>query len=286
MEVKPHILITGANGQLGKSLRDVAGDFPSFTYTFLSREDLPVDDAGKLNEYFALYQPVFLINCAAYTAVDKAEMEKELAYQVNAAATGMLADLCKQHHCRFIHISTDYVFDGSASVPYTEDAATNPQSIYGASKLEGEQEAMSINPESLIIRTSWVYSEHGKNFVKTMIRLMCEKEEINVVNDQQGSPTYAGDLARAILQIINYGKWQPGIYHFSNRGSISWYEFAIAIKEMINSTCQVNPISTKQYPTPARRPAYSVLDTAKITSSFGISPRPWQEGLAACIDRL
>lgn len=293
---KPKILVTGANGQLGKELKELASSYPhpiaiGFEFIFLSRVDLPIHHFEMVRNYFKIYKPDYFINCAAYTAVDRAEQEKDLAMQVNAEAVGVLAAVCKENNCRFIHISTDYVFDGNASTPYKEDSPTNPQSVYGYSKLEGERQVMQLNPDSIIIRTSWVYSEFGKNFVKTMMKLMNEKTEIGVVSDQVGSPTYAADLAEVILQIIKdcgsgTPDWHPGIYHFSNEGIISWYDFAIAIKEITGSNCKVNPIPTSAYPTQAKRPAYSVLDTTKIQNSFGINLKKWKDSLAICIEKI
>ncbi len=279
------VIVTGANGQLGKEFQQLVSSFP-FEFIFLTKDDLSINQPAEVKKIFREHQPQYLINCAAYTAVDKAENEKDIAFQVNAAATGELAAMCKEQHAKFIHISTDYVFDGSATVPYRENDLPNPQGVYGASKSEGEKLAVKNNPESIIIRTSWLYSSYGKNFVKTMMRLMSEKEEINVVNDQFGSPTYAPDLAAAIMQIVSFGKWVPGIYHYSNEGIISWHDFAVAIKELTGSTCKINPITTAQYPTTAKRPAYSVLDKTKIQTTFGISIRGWKDGLAVCIQRL
>lgn len=286
MVTKQKILVTGSNGQLGKELKKIALSFPQFDFIFLSREDLPIHHFEMVRLYFQTYHPQCLINCAAYTAVDRAEQEKDLAFQVNGEAVGVLAAICKEHHCKFIHISTDYVFDGTATVPYKEDSPTNPQSVYGASKLEGEKQALQFNPDSIIIRTSWVYSEFGKNFVKTMLKLLSEKDEINVVDDQVGSPTYAADLAEVILQIISSGNWQPGIYHFSNEGIISWYDFSLVIKEFSNSNCKVNPIPTAEYPTPAKRPAYSVLDNSRIQKTFNVRIKNWKESLAGCLNNL
>ena len=290
---KQKILVTGANGQLGMELRQLASQYPGYDFAFLSREHLRVNDAGSVKQYFKTNHPDYCINCAAYTAVDKAEAEKESAFDINAGAVGILAAVCRTYECLFIHISTDYVFDGTATVPYKEDDPVNPQSVYGASKLEGERQAIKFNPAPIIIRTSWVYSEFGKNFVKTMLRLMSEKEEINVVSDQYGSPTYAADLAQAILQIIGKpappGRGLPpqkGIYHFSNEGVITWYDFAVAIKELSGSPCKINPITTLQYPTPAKRPAYSALDKTKIQQTFGITLKDWKGSLDACIHRL
>ncbi len=292
MVIKQKILVTGANGQLGKELQHLTPLFPQFDFIFLSRADLPIHHFELVRNFFKGYHPQYLINCAAYTAVDRAEQEKDLAFQVNAEAVGVLAAICKENNCHFIHISTDYVFDGTANVPYKEDSPTNPQSVYGASKLEGEKQALQFNPSSFIIRTSWVYSEYGKNFVRTMVKLMKEKEEINVVNDQLGSPTYAADLAEAILQIIvtlpthHSPLTTHGIYHYSNEGIISWYDFALAINELTGSDCKINPISTSQYPTPAKRPAYSVLDKTKIQKAFGIQLKDWKESLARSLENL
>jgi dTDP-4-dehydrorhamnose reductase len=282
----PKILVTGSNGQLGKELKQLAAAWPQYEFIFLGREDLPIHHFEMVRQYFSVYHPAYLINCAAYTAVDRAEQEKDLAMQVNGEAVGVLAAVCKENNCRFIHISTDYVFDGTATSPYREDAATNPQSVYGASKLEGEKQALLLNSESVIIRTSWVYSEFGKNFVKTMLKLMQERQEVKVVNDQIGSPTYAADLAAAILQIIASAEWKPGIYHYSNEGIISWYDFAVAIQEMTGANCQVQPISTADYPTAAKRPAYSVLDTTKIQRTCSIKLKDWKESLSVCLAGL
>lgn len=286
MVVKQKILVTGANGQLGKELKQLESRYPQFDFIFVSREDMPIHHFEMVRHYFNVYHPQYLVNCAAYTAVDRAQQEPDRAFQVNGEATGVLAAVCKEHHTRFIHISTDYVFDGTATEPYTEDSPTNPQSVYGASKLEGEKQAMALNPDSMIIRTSWVYAEFGKNFVKTMLKLMSERESIGVVNDQTGSPTYAADLAEAILDIIASQEWHPGIYHYSNEGVITWYDFAVAIRDLSGSQCQVNPIPTSAYPTPAKRPAYSVLDKTRIRQTFGLSIKDWKESLQKCLERL
>lgn len=286
MAVLPKILVTGSNGQLGKELKRLSPLFPQFEFIFLSREDLPIHHFELLRNFFKGYQPQYLINCAAYTAVDKAEMEKELAFQVNAESVGVMAAVCKEYNTKFIHISTDYVFDGTATSPYTEEAVTNPQSVYGASKLKGEQEAVQFNSDSIIIRTAWVYSEFGKNFVKTMLKLMQEKEEISVVSDQFGSPTYAANLAQVILTIIASANWQPGIYNYSDEGILSWYDFAMAIKEISGSNCRVKAIPTTAYPTPAKRPAYSVLDKSKIRKVYSVQKKDWRESLIACLQRL
>ncbi len=292
MSKKPTILVTGAGGQLGRELQELAPSYTLFNFVFLSRDDLPLQNFELLRNSLAVHQPDYLINCAAYTAVDKAEAEPELAFQVNAEAVGVMAAACRERDCRFIHISTDYVFDGTASSPYRENAFTNPQGVYGASKLAGERQALQLNEDSIIIRTSWVYSSYGKNFVKTMLTLMKDRDEIRVVGDQVGSPTYAADLAEALLQIIQQlqeasnKENKKGIYHFSNTGVISWYDFAAAIKELTHSHCKVKPITTAEYPTPAKRPAYSVLDKSRIQEEFGIVLKDWKESLASCLREM
>ena len=283
----PKIVVTGANGQLGKELKMASVNYPAFDFIFVSREELPVDNAALINDFFEKNKPAFCINCAAYTAVDKAESDKQTAFAINAEAVAALAFASKKFNTKFIHISTDYVFDGTSSTPLTEKDFTNPINTYGTSKLEGEKLAFENNEDAIVIRTSWVYSEFGNNFVKTMIRLMNERKEISVVADQFGAPTYAASLAEAILFIINDKKeWTPGIYHYSNAGKISWFDFAVAIKNLIGSECVVNPVPTEKYPTPAKRPSFSLLDTKKIRSTFHIEIADWQEGLKKCILRL
>jgi dTDP-4-dehydrorhamnose reductase len=291
MKLKSKILVTGGNGQLGKELREFSSLHTGLDFVFLSREELPIEQFELVRNYFNTLKPAYCINCAAYTAVDKAESEKELAFQTNGEAVGVLAAVCKEHDTKFIHISTDYVFNGEASYPYTENFPTDPINVYGASKLEGEKEAIELNPDSIIIRTSWVYSSSGKNFVNTMIRLMSEKDEVKVIKDQLGSPTNAADLAETIFNIIAYChlqiyNWAPGIYNFSNEGIISWYDFAKAIKQITNSPCDVKPISTAEYPTPAKRPSYSVLDKSKIQKTFGIKLKKWKDSLRTCISNM
>lgn len=283
---KPSVLVTGANGQLGNELRVVAADYPTHHFIFTSRKELAVDDADAVKRFFAEQQIDYCINCAAYTAVDKAESDPEAAYRINETAAACLATLCNEHHTRLIHISTDYVFNGQATEPYKEDDPTNPLGVYGVSKRKGEEAVLKNDPSAVIIRTSWLYSSFGHNFVKTMLRLMKERESINVVNDQSGCPTYAADLAAAIMQIITSGINKPGIYHYSNAGASTWYELAAAIKELTGSKCIINPVTTAEYPTPAKRPAYSVFDTAKIRSVFGLVIPQWKDSLAACLNRL
>jgi dTDP-4-dehydrorhamnose reductase len=280
------IVVTGANGQLGKELQALQNTHSQVQFHFFTKEELNIADLANVEAVFQEHQPHYCINCAAYTAVDKAETEKETAFLINQTGTKNLALASSQFGAKFIHISTDYVFDGNGSEPYKEDHSVNPQNVYGASKLSGEEEALIENPECIIIRTAWVYSEYGNNFVKTMLRLLQSKEEISVVADQQGSPTYAVDLAEAILAIITLGKWVPGIYHYSNEGIITWYDFAKAIQMYIHSSCRVNPIPTSAYPTPAKRPAYSVLNKEKIKSTFGLTIPKWEVSLQHCLDKL
>jgi dTDP-4-dehydrorhamnose reductase len=280
------ILVTGSTGQLGSELKELAPAYPQYKFVFLSRTELSIDNAEEIEKAFAFIRPQYVINCAAYTAVDKAESEREQALAINAAAVGLLAKAARKVGAKLIHVSTDYVFDGNSQQPLNEEAPVAPVNFYGETKLRGEQEAQKENPESIIIRTSWVYSAYGKNFVKTMLRLMAEKESLNVVADQWGSPTYAADLAKAILHIIESGHWQPGIYHFSNDGVINWAQFAKEIGRLSNRSCKVNFITTDQYPTPAKRPAYSVMDKTKIATSYGITIRPWKESLQECLRKL
>ncbi len=283
------ILITGANGQLGNEMQAIAASSPNYNFLFTDKEELAIDDLNALQEFFKLQPIYFCVNCAAYTAVDKAESEMELANRINGLAVGYLAAVCKENNSGFIHISTDYVFDGAADSPYVENHPVNPVNAYGTTKLNGEVLAQQNNPATIIIRTSWVYSFFGNNFVKTMLRLMKERESLNVVSDQLGCPTYAADLAAAIMKIIESNSTEKniaGIYHYSNRGVTNWHEFAMAIKEFSGSNCIVNPITTSQYPTPAKRPQYSVMDTSKIQQTFNLQIPEWKESLKICIDKL
>jgi len=288
---QPVILVTGANGQVGQELRVLAASYPAFDFIFTTQENMPVNDEAAVQKMFAAHRPAYCINCAAYTAVDKAESEQDIAFSVNGEGTRILAAACKNAATRFIHISTDYVFNGQSPVPYKEDAPTDPINLYGASKLKGEQLCLETNPNAIIIRTAWVYSSFGKNFVKTMMKLMQDRPAINVVNDQVGAPTYAADLATGMLQIVassevSRANWQPGLYHYSNQGRISWFDFAVAIKEITGSACTVNPIPSEQFPTPAKRPSFSLLDTSKIRQTFQISIPEWKESLKQCIKLL
>jgi dTDP-4-dehydrorhamnose reductase len=280
------ILVTGSNGQLGSDLRDLAASYPQYNFIFTDVAELSIVDKDAVYHFFTTERPAYLVNCAAYTAVDKAESERELSDEINGTAVGILAAACQEHGTKFIHISTDYVFNGEASSPLKETDKVDPVNAYGASKLLGEQLAFQNAPGVIIIRTSWVYSFYGKNFVKTMMRLMNEKQSLGVIDDQLGSPTYAADLAEAIMQIISSGKWEPGIYNYSNDGIISWFDFANEIKRQIGANCIVNPLTTEQFPTPAKRPRYSVLDKAKIQNTFSITLKDWKESLRLCISKL
>ena len=283
---QPIILVTGSNGQLGKSLKKIAASYPQFRFVFASREDLGLHHYGLVENYFAALRPQYCINCAAYTAVDKAESEKEAAMLVNGEAVGHLAKVCTQFGTRLVHISTDYVFDGNSAVPYRPSDPTGPINVYGQTKLKGEELCRANAKDAIIIRTSWVYSEFGQNFVRTMLRLMKEKPSIRVVNDQVGAPTYAVDLARAIVRIISGANWVAGTYHYCNRGRISWYDFALAIRNGMGYTCEVLAIPSSEFPTPARRPKYSLLDTTSFEKNFGVSIPDWEESLSSCLAAL
>jgi dTDP-4-dehydrorhamnose reductase len=284
-DAEPIILVTGANGQLGKELQDLAPQYAGYQFQFTAKEDLPIDNFEAVKNYFEKQQFDYCINCAAYTAVDKAEAESERAYLINGEAMANLAQVCNYYQTRLIHISTDYVFNGSSSVPYKENDPIDPINTYGASKLKGEELALNNNPSTLIIRSSWIYSSYGNNFVKTMVRLMNEKESINVINDQYGCPTYAADLADVIMKIVSRPEADSlaGIINYCNEGIITWYQFAVAIKEFIKSNCAVNPIPTSGYITAAKRPQYSVLDTTKIRQSLEINIPHWQDSLHKCL---
>ncbi|PIF31383.1 dTDP-4-dehydrorhamnose reductase [Flavobacterium sp. 9] len=273
------ILVTGANGQLGSELNVLSSEYPQYEWYFADRTKITLDDLELLQVQLNEINPDIILNCGAYTAVDKAEAEKELAFTVNHLAVEIIAKYAENKKAKLIHISTDYVFDGSSSTALTEDAETNPINIYGASKRAGEISCLKENSDSIIIRTSWVYSKFGNNFVKTMQRLMQERESINVVNDQIGSPTHAADLAQAIIEIIQFPNWISGIYNYSNEGEISWYEFALSIKEFGGYDCQIGGIPSVSYPTPAKRPEFSLLDKKKIKEVYNLNIRDYKDSL-------
>jgi dTDP-4-dehydrorhamnose reductase len=278
------ILVTGANGQLGSELNVLSKNYSQFEWVFTDREELDLCDLGNLTLELSRINPQFIINCAAHTAVDRAESEFELSDILNHQAVALIAKWSENNDCKLIHVSTDYVFDGTDVTALTESAPTNPINVYGQTKLSGELDCQLENPSAIIIRTSWVYSSFGANFVKTMSRLMQERDSLNVVNDQIGSPTYASDLAQAIMTIITHQHWQSGIYHFSNEGEISWYEFALAIQEIGGFDCAISGIPSSAFPTPAKRPQYSLLDKTKIKATFGVDVPKYKESLAKCME--
>jgi dTDP-4-dehydrorhamnose reductase len=280
------ILVFGASGQLGHCLKKVADTQQLSDIFFPGEVEANILDEIGLNTLFAKYQPQFCINCAAYTAVDKAEEDMHTARKVNADGAANLAKLCKANGVTLVHVSTDFVFEGNTPYPLIEADAVNPINVYGLTKLEGEHAIADILPEHYILRTSWLYSEYGNNFVKTMLRLGAERDVLKVIADQVGTPTYAIDLAECILAIIAADNKQYGIYHYSNEGVTSWYDFAQSIFDISNTQVKVYPIRTAEYPTPALRPTYSVMDKAKVKSTFNIEIPYWRHSLETCIKRL
>jgi dTDP-4-dehydrorhamnose reductase len=283
------ILITGANGQLGWELGQLAAAYPAFEFVLVDRSQLDLSFPETFEKMIQTIAPDCIVNTAAYTAVDKSETEKELSYTVNATAVQALASICKNLAIPFITYSTDYVFDGEATQPYTISTKVDPVNYYGSTKAAGEIMAMEANEDTIIIRTSWVFSSHGNNFVKTMMRLMKERAQLNIVADQKGRPTYAKDLAIATMKMIeamNVGKSIRGVYHYANQGETTWYDFAAKIKAIAGLTCEVQPIETKDFPTPAKRPAYSVLDTSRIEIDLEIVIRHWEDALKDCMNLL
>jgi dTDP-4-dehydrorhamnose reductase len=282
------IWVIGSNGQLGSEIRELATSQTVNTFVFTDVNELDITDHGAVASFAMEHRIDALINCAAYTAVDRAETEVEKADAINHLAVANLARVTKENGLAFIHISTDYVFDGNASEPYRETDTPNPKSAYGRTKLDGENAILKINPaRTLIIRTSWVYSGYGSNFVKTMLHLGKEREELSVVNDQVGCPTYARDLATAVLQLLPILKNEDvGVYHYANTGQCSWYEFANTIFEMAQIQVRTNPISTTDYPTPAKRPRYSALNTRKITKDFRLEIPEWGAALQGCLLKM
>lgn len=282
------VLVTGSSGQLGSEIRELSSRYPQYTFTFADRSVLDLSNLCKMENFFDGKRFDMIINCAAYTAVDKAESESELADTINHRFVSMLAKIAKRDSSKLIHISTDYVFDGKHHRPYIESDPTAPQGVYGKTKCDGENAILSTAPaNTLIIRTSWVYSSFGNNFVKTMLRLGKERDTLGVIFDQVGTPTYARDLAQAIIDILpQINNAQPEIYHYSNEGAASWYDFAQAIFELSGVVCLVNPITTDQYPTPASRPHYSLLNKSKIKNDFNLSIPYWRDALKACLNTL
>jgi dTDP-4-dehydrorhamnose reductase len=277
--------VTGANGQLGCSLRKIAGEYPAHTFVFSDLPETDITDKAGIDAWIETYRIEVIINCAAYTAVDKAESEPDTAWRINALGPAVLAEVCTEKGIRLVHISTDYVFDGTAESPYTEELPTHPLGVYGSTKRQGEQAIRENGCDALVIRTSWLYSEFGHNFVKTMLRLGSEKESLRVVDDQIGAPTYATNLARAIIKLIDNGFSGYDVYHYCDEGITTWYDFARMIFILTENPVSVAPIDTVDFPTPAQRPAYSVLDTTKIRQA-GIETPYWVDSLKECLKEI
>ena len=281
------ILVLGSNGQLGNCFKKLSSDFDSnFEFNFANSEDLNITDRNAVDNFFDDFKPDFCINAAAYTAVDLAEKESEKAFAVNAEAVGNIAEACKNTKATLIHISTDYVFDGESNISYSEDNFTNPQGVYGASKLKGEELALENNPKTIVIRTSWLYSEFNKNFVKTMLNLFSVKDELGIVADQFGQPTNANDLAEAVMKIIESDPKTFGVFHFSNYPETNWFEFASKIAEFSDSKIKLKAITTEEFPTPAKRPKRSTMALDKIEEVYKVEPIHWEHSLQDCIETL
>lgn len=285
--MKSKVLVTGSNGQLGSEIKKAASEISYLEFLFSDIEELDIRDRDAIKNYINRNKPSYLINCAGYTAVDKAEEEPETAMILNATSVKNIADAIEGSNCKLIHISTDYVLGGLDQKPMNEEEKPQPVSVYSKSKYQGELHALAY-PQSMVIRTSWLYSSFGKNFVKTIIRLAGERDELNVVNDQEGSPTYAGDLAEALLTILEKiekkeAVFIPGIYHYSNEGSCSWYTFAKAIRKAKDLDVKINPVSTEEYHLKAHRPAYSVLRKEKIKKIYGLTIPTWKKSLKKCL---
>ncbi|MTI30697.1 dTDP-4-dehydrorhamnose reductase, partial [Xanthovirga aplysinae] len=278
-----NILVVGSNGQLGREFQAISKNNKFFEFKFVDVDQLDITSSEEVIQFFVDHTFDYCINCAAFTAVDKSEEEKEFSFKVNIFGVRNLAKACARKSVKFIHISTDFVFDGNQSKPYRESDKTNPINVYGLGKMRGEKEALLNCTDTLVVRTSWLYSSFGGNFVKTMLNLAQRKKEINVVADQIGTPTYAHDLAKALLKIISSEKFYPGIYHYSNEGVASWYDFSKAIFEILGSNIKVKPINSIQYPTPAKRPHFSVLDKSKIKDRYRIEIPHWRESLNSCL---
>ncbi|SEF89696.1 dTDP-4-dehydrorhamnose reductase [Sphingobacterium lactis] len=283
---KKRIVVTGVSGQLGSELESLWRDAGHFDVVYLRREDLDLANPESISSRLANYAPDYIVHAAAYTAVDKAESEPELADAVNHLSAVEIAKYAAQHGAKLVSISTDYVFAGDQDFPLDEQQDTAPINVYGETKRQGELGILNVCPEAIIIRTSWVYSTFGKNFVKTMLHLMTTRDEISVVSDQIGSPTYARDLAVLIDHIIDKGPWIGGIYHYSNEGQCSWHEFAIAIRDLSGLTCQVHAIPTSAFPTAAKRPHYSLLSKEKIKETFHVAVPQWKDSLKEMLLKL
>lgn len=293
-EKRSTILVTGSKGQVGMEIQTLSSQFPDFNFIFVDVEELDITNPVAVKTFFSENKVDYCINCAAYTAVDAAETETNLAWKVNTVGPENLSISCAQHKALMMHISTDYVYHTQATKPYIESDYTSPQGTYARTKLQGDEAVLRNNPGgAIVIRTSWVYSSFGNNFVKTMLRLGAERSEVSIIYDQIGTPTYARDLAMVMLKIVEAAenqtvdkKFLSGVYHFSNEGVTSWYDFAVAVFDLKNMPVKVKPIETKDYPTPAKRPPYSLLNKAKIRNAFGIEIEHWQHSLRKCLDLL
>ncbi|WP_457611642.1 dTDP-4-dehydrorhamnose reductase [Lutibacter sp.] len=283
-----HVLVTGSKGQLGLELASLKSAFLNYNFFFADKNRLDITNFKEVSTFILKNKIEVLINCAAYTNVDKAEDEPNLANEINHLAVKNLAEITKKQQLKLIHISTDYVFDGSSSIPYTENESTNPQNVYGITKLNGEKALLKVNPpNAVIIRTSWLYSSFGKNFVKTILKLSAKKESISVVSDQIGSPTYANDLAKTILQVLPLIKSSGvQIYHYANVGKCNWFQFAEEIIKLSKNKCEVIPVSSSTFNSKVKRPNFSLLNTTKIQQEFDVKIPHWKDALAVCMERL
>lgn len=289
--VQKNVLVTGAHGQLGSEIKAMIArmNLP-FRFFFTDADTLDITDIRQIDAFMADHEIHYLINCAAYTAVDRAETDVEKATAINSTAVANIARVAVKYGVKVIHISTDFVFDGASTIPYKETMAAQPLSVYGRTKLAGEEALQAMGGDWIILRTSWLYSEYGTNFVKTMIRLMQERERLTIVDDQWGGPTYAADLAEMVIHILQFAEeqeWKTGIYHFSNKGETTWFGFAEEIKKLAGiTTCELIPISSDEYPSAAERPAYSVMDLSKTTTAFHVEIPKWEEALDRCINKI
>tara|TARA_Y100001954_G_scaffold157036_1_gene166852 strand:+ start:21095 stop:21952 length:858 start_codon:yes stop_codon:yes gene_type:complete len=279
------ILVTGSSGQLGQEINKISANY-NYDWYFTSSNNFDISKLNKINSNLSEINPDIIINCSAYTSVEKAEKDYRLANILNNKSVDIISKWTYNNNCKLIHISTNFVFNGKSKIPLKEDCETGPINIYGKTKLDGDLVCVANNPNSIILRTSWLYSSYGNNFVKNIISKIRNNKEINVVNDEYGSPTYAANLANVIMQIISYKFWHPGIYNFTDDGDLSWYDFACEIRDLIGINYLINSISTKDYPSNVKRPSYSVLDKSKIIKTFHIHPQPFKDALKACIKIL
>lgn len=289
----PTILVTGAKGQLGQCFQHLAGEYPQWNFQFVDIDELDITNRAAVFNFFKKNTPQWCINCAAYAAVDKAENDAALARRVNVNGARNLAEACAQHQAMLIHFSTDYVYHTKQNAPYRESDSASPKGVYARTKLAGDQAVLKANPEAMIFRTSWLFAPYGHNFVRTILHFGAEQQALNVVYDQLGSPTYAPDLAAMVLQLVQKVEGKKldrsalaGIWHYSNEGVCSWYDFAKAVIDIKGLQCKINPIETKDYPLPAPRPPFSVLNKAKLKTAFGVEIPHWRDSLARCLAML